>query len=144
MVVHQSTVLLPTFSYIFFLHAGDKSHHEACLHLPQFLYFAAFLSCFAAPHIIFPLERVWQFVRSLLSPLRLVLCVVMGGTVCTVGRHVYVCVHVHSIQVLGQYIHIHLYVQYIPMQYVHTYVRYTSQVTFTNPTHFEEFRCEFR
>ena len=48
MVVHQSTVHPQTFSYISFIHAGDKSHHEACLHLPQFLYFAALLSCFAA------------------------------------------------------------------------------------------------
>ena len=91
MVVRQSTVLPPTFSYIFFLHARDKSHHEACLHLPQFLYFAALLSCFAAPHIIFPLKRVWQFMRSLLSPLRLVVCVVMGVTVCTVGGHASIC-----------------------------------------------------
>ena len=45
------------------------------------------------PHIIFPLQRVWQFVRSLLAPLRLVVCVVMGGTVCTlVGMYAHVCV----------------------------------------------------
>ena len=129
MVVHQSTVPPPTFSYIFFLHAGDKSHHEACLQLPQFLYFAALLSCFAAPHIIFPLEGVWQFARSLLAPLRLVVCVVMGGTVCTVGRHVCTCVRVHSIQVLSQYIYVYIYMYiytyvhtFIPIQYVRTNV----------------------
>ena len=45
------------------------------------------------------------------------MCVVMGGTVCTVGRHACVCGHVHSIQVLSQGIRIHLYVEsIIPIQ----------------------------
>ena len=45
------------------------------------------------------------------------MCVVMGGTVCTVGRHVCTCVRVHSIQVLSQYIYVYIYM------YIHTYIR---------------------
>ena len=122
MVVHQSTVHPPTFSYIFFLHAGDKSHHEACLHLSQFLYFAALLSCFAAPHIIFPLEGVWQFVQSLLAPLRLVVCILMGGTVCTVGRHacMFVCVRIVFKCWASTYIYIYMYNIYLCSTYIYT------------------------
>ena len=132
MVVHQSTVHPPTFSYISFIHAGDKSHHEACLHLLQFLYFAALLSCFAAPHIIFPLEGVWQFVWSLLSPLRLVVCVVMGGTVCTVGGHACMCVCVCTVFKCWASTHIYIYMYNTYLysmyvcnctQFVHTYIR---------------------
>ena len=127
-VVHQSTVHPSTFSYISFINAGDKSHHKACLHLPQFLYFAALLSCFAAPHIIFPLERVWQFVQSLLSPLRLLVCVVMGGTVCTVGMHACVCVCVCTVfkswasAYVYIYMYIYTYIQFISIQYVRKYI----------------------
>ena len=103
MVVHQSTVLPPTFSFIFFLHAGDKSHNEACLHLPQFLYFAALLSCFAM----------------------------------YIGGHVCMCVRVHSIQVLSQYIRIHLYVHtYVHTVYIYTVCTYVRMYV-CNCTQFE-------
>ena len=64
------------------------------------------------------------------------MCVVMGGTVYTVGRHACVCacvrVRVHSIQVLGQYIRIHLYVHI----YVHTVYIYTV-CTYIHITHWQ-------
>ena len=138
--ISQLFPLQLSLTYISFLHAGDKSHHEACLHLPQFLYFAALLSCFAAPHIIFPLERVWQFVQSLLSPLRLVVCVVMGGTVCTVGRHVCVCVHYSSVGPVHTYTFIGtiytytvcMYVIVLSMRYCHRYHHLSSICSRTN------------
>ncbi|XP_054974153.1 dol-P-Glc:Glc(2)Man(9)GlcNAc(2)-PP-Dol alpha-1,2-glucosyltransferase [Sorex araneus] len=41
---------------------GDRSSHEACLHVPQLFYFCAFTLCFSAPHLL-SVGRLRAFLR---------------------------------------------------------------------------------
>lgn len=48
---------------------GDKTHHEASLHLPQIFYFFLVLSFFSLAHILWPLRDFVSFLKTLLNPL---------------------------------------------------------------------------
>ena len=129
-VVHQSTVHPPTFSYISFIHAGDKSHQEACLHLLQFLYITELLCC-PTYHLPFGGSLAIHAVIVVTTEVSGVCC---DGRYCMYSRwacmHVCACaqysslepVHTHTYKCTIYYTYtVCTYVIVLSMRYCHHY-----------------------
>ena len=64
------TVVLAFLTFVFkngSIVVGDKSHHQASFHVPQFFYFIVFSCSMAAPHFVFNLRLVVGYMKVLLT-----------------------------------------------------------------------------